>query len=190
MKGRIGHGTHAIGGYSVLLASRMPVRAPAKKTDSRLWTDDEIKTLSEGYNAGKSFGQIAKSLKRGRSAVAGKLHRLGLLGERPVPSIKGVPAILNRGLGFGDTGMITAKAQRQSPYAPVKYHCEPLDGSEPVSVEDVQLIHCRWVVTSNGVEKFCGLDKAATGSFCPQHHNLAYVKEPPRPHRANKGQPK
>lgn len=72
----------------------------------------------------------------------------------------------------------------ESPYAAVRYHREPLEGSSPIAIEDVQLRHCRWIVTDNGADKFCGLDKAATGSFCDQHHKFAYVKEPPRPHRA------
>lgn len=184
MKGRIGPGSHSIGGYSVLLAGRMPIRKPPEKADPKFWTAEEIETLRKGYDSGWSFGQISRTLKRGRSAVAGKLHRLGLLKGRGVPTLNGVPDALNKGLGFGDTGMIAAKAKHQSPYAAVKYHCEPLTGSEPIDLLELQLRHCRWIVTHDGAQKFCGLDKAPTGSFCPQHHKFAYVKEPPRPHRA------
>ena len=43
-----------------------------------MWTDEKIKTLRNLWGRGASMGQLAKTLDMSRSAIAGKIHRLGL----------------------------------------------------------------------------------------------------------------
>lgn len=50
------------------------------------WTDRRVDFLRQGRTAGYSFTEIAKQLGTTRSAVAGKLQRLGL--ARPLSEIK------------------------------------------------------------------------------------------------------
>lgn len=45
------------------------------------WTPDEIDYLTVHWDAGESGGSIAKNLKRSRSAILGKIHRLRQCGH-------------------------------------------------------------------------------------------------------------
>jgi len=61
------------------------------------------------------------------------------------------------------------------PATPVRYRCEPLPESRCIDLFEVELHHCRWMIEVEGVEVYCGADKAPVGSLCPTHRGYAYT---------------
>lgn len=72
------------------------------------------------------------------------------------------------------------KAQAESlPPRHVRYHCEPLPGARPVPIAEVSDHHCRWVVTFDGGDRFCGARKGKRpdgepSPYCPAHQRRAF----------------
>jgi hypothetical protein len=46
-----------------------------------IWTETEKETIVRLWSRGHTFAQIARELRRSRGAIAGKAHRLKLLGN-------------------------------------------------------------------------------------------------------------
>ena len=61
---------------------RVPAYAGRECTAQVRWTKDEERLAARLWKAGGTTGQIAELLNTSRSAVSGKLFRLGLMGER------------------------------------------------------------------------------------------------------------
>ncbi|GEM_PF-4358675 len=72
------------------------------------------------------------------------------------------------------------KAQAESlPPRHVRYHCEPLPDARPVPISEVRDHHCRWVVTFDGEDRFCGARKGQRpdgepSPYCPAHQRRAF----------------
>jgi GcrA cell cycle regulator len=145
------------------------------------WTDERIEALKTRWLAGESAATIARALGgTSRSAVIGKVHRLGLAGrEAPtkpdvVPAGRPLkaPAVArqphqNNGLAFR-----TKPAAQAMPQLAVV--TEPTT-REPIRVADLTLRTCSWIVRFEHENSlYCG-DTVARGSYCARHAARAYV---------------
>lgn len=189
--------------HSVTVASSDVTLAPARNNPSptpslagALWTHDRIARLQKLWRDGHSASEIAAELGGvSRSAVIGKVHRLGLAGRRvlqrkPKSSgrkldrkersrrmfVAGIPERLARRRERAEAGMDNglslkiARADAPEPYGPW-LHLTLLNSST-----------CRW---PQGDPKqpdfgFCGAPINGEHPYCGYHTKLAYRPPPDR----------
>jgi len=134
------------------------------------WTEDRVERLRRLWNEGRTADQVARELADGitRSAVLGKLYRLGLSARRAVPPVK-------------------PKTER--PRAPASTQMRPDVRPRPAGppildrVEDVGRAtlltlgrtDCRWPLGDPRSPAFslCGRP-AVRGAYCASHAEIAY----------------
>lgn len=131
------------------------------------WTEDRIDRLRTLWLEGHSAARIARELGAGltRSAVLGKVHRMGLSAGRPRP--RGASAVVR-----------SPPRDRRPPSPPVS---ESLAGPAPVpdqgrtTLLSVGRCECRWPYGDPRAEGFslCGRP-VARGAFCGPHAAVAY----------------
>ena len=131
------------------------------------WTEDRIDRLRTLWLEGHSAARIARELGAGltRSAVLGKVHRMGLSAGRPRP--RGASAVVR-----------SPPRDRRPPSPPVS---EALAGPAPVpdqgrtTLLSVRRCECRWPYGDPRAEGFslCGRP-VARGAFCGPHAAVAY----------------
>lgn len=136
------------------------------------WTDDRVGRLKTLWLEGRSAAQIARDLDHGltRSAVLGKVHRLGLVRGRPA-----APA---------SARIAASPPARRAPPTPSRAPTgtPPLD-RRPVgapshgtaTILSVRRFECRWPYGDPGDPGFalCGR-KVARGAFCAAHAGIGY----------------
>lgn len=125
-----------------------------------LWPEDREAKLRELHKQGLSIGQIAADFGVERGAVAGKLHRLGLLGK----SVRRAPVRKEQ----------KPKAVRRTPFRVSEVLPAPAIDTPPatgVSLFDLQSHHCRWPV-GDAPYVFCGAMKV-DGRYCASHVRLS-----------------
>ena len=131
------------------------------------WTEDRIDRLRTLWLEGHSAARIARELGAGltRSAVLGKVHRMGLSAGRPRP--RGASAVVR-----------SPPRDRRPPSPPVS---EALAGPAPVpdqgrtTLLSVRRCECRWPYGDPRAGGFslCGRP-VARGAFCGPHAAVAY----------------
>lgn len=131
------------------------------------WTEDRIERLRTLWLEGRSAAQIARDLGEGltRSAVLGKVHRMGLSAGRPRP--RGPSVVVP-----------SAPRGRRPPTATVG---KAIAGPEPVpnqgqtTLLSVRRCECRWPYGDPKAVGFslCGRP-IARGAFCGSHAAVAY----------------
>lgn len=139
------------------------------------WTAERVGRLVELWRAQASATKIAESLGGGvtRSAVVGKLHRLGLMRD----------AAGRRDARADGARRSQDKQRRQPrPSAPSGLPIVPAAAVRPcpvvprlVGLERLGPQHCRWPYEVAGETAFCGHPAQAGGPYCPDHHRRAYV---------------
>lgn len=172
------------------------------------WTDKRVETLKDLWKQGLSAGQIQKRLNWlvapgethvSRSAVLGKVHRLGLSKRDPtncawrVPPAPRTPAPrkpTNKNFRFGAASLQRQKrasgpAQHapRPAEAPALAHCREqlkdiavCDTDPPeherVTVSEIQDHQCHWPLDG----KFCGRPTCSrgSGSYCTEHADRAH----------------
>ena len=129
------------------------------------WTQYRVDRLKSLWLQGKTADQIARDLANGisRSAVLGKVHRMGLSSGRAVAKAK---------------SDVHAKAAPTRPAAPA-----PASFAEPVpppemgitTLLSVRRCECRWPFGEPGSVAFslCGR-RVARGACCGPHAKIAY----------------
>lgn len=159
-----------------------------------MWTDDRVDVLKSNWAGGASAAQIADRLggfehtaDKGRSAVLGKVHRLGLSRSRETNAQR-VGRIDKRRQA---RRAATKAAERAAPIAaptvetvPPVAARPPSDVARVASVLDLEHNHCRWPV-GDPLQGFCGADRVEIGgklkSYCACHHARAHTAAAPRP---------
>lgn len=131
------------------------------------WTEDRIGRLKTLWLEGRSAAQIAGELDHGitRSAVLGKVHRLGLsagrLGRRASAAPRPSPP----------------RGRRAPPAATAPAVVEPAGTPEhgQATLLSVRRCECRWPYGDPKARDFslCGRP-VARGAFCGPHASLAY----------------
>ena len=140
------------------------------------WTDDRIGRLKKLWLEGRTADQIAPDLANGitRSAVLGKVHRMGLSAGRP-----------GRQATRPAAGPRPPRLNRPRPRAP-----QPIAARPEVTMTrglatlvSVRRCECRWPFGEPGAADFslCG-QPVSRGAFCASHAAVAYrpTRDTPR----------
>lgn len=139
------------------------------------WTPARIDRLRMLWLEGQTAEQIAADLKNGisRSAVLGKVHRLGLTAGRP-----GRPAVSKppRPRPPADAEARPGTLRDPAPVPPALLPPSPV--AEGVTLLALRRDQCRWPLgdACTGL-LFCGLP-VARGAFCAGHAAAAYRSPP------------
>lgn len=152
-----------------------------------LWNDANTELLKRMHMAGKSSREIRDAIglsNLSRSAVQGKIHRLGL--SRLSEKIKDVTnAILPASLTQDKGGRPRKKNDKAGNRPAIKTVYDvsnaridqtPLATSEPCTVMTARPDQCRWPIVVEGSEVFCGA-AIHKGSFCVDHARRAYTRD-------------
>lgn len=172
-----------------LIARRLGLEGTAQRTrgPDTDWTDERVARLTELWNAGRSGTEIALDLGGvTRSAVIGKVHRLGLDGRVQVqpPKPKAGPqrtatkALLTaRSTFLGKMGAGSPPI-RPAASGPEIITMPPAAGPEMERCTLLQLREgkCRWPVGDPGAPDFffCGSRTAEGLPYCTYHARVAY----------------
>lgn len=143
------------------------------------WNDARVETLRDLYNEGHSATVIAKTLGDvTRNAVIGKIHRLGLAGQRTAskPVRTDVPP-RRQYLPLAKSGPLGIVVESQSTSIAKKLVVKGMKHLTLLELKDGQ---CKFVSKTgkNGEHLFCG--RKANRSYCPEHKDVVY---PPRQKR-------
>jgi GcrA cell cycle regulator len=147
------------------------------------WTEERIEALTRMWREGLSASQVARQLGGvSRSAVIGKVHRLGIAG-RETPSrphaLGGRPATRVRASSGGvrraaaparsPTSASTA-ALTQAPAPRTVFEVAPT-----ASIHTLSEHGCRWPIGEPDQEGFgfCGRIRIGAGSYCAGHAPMA-----------------
>lgn len=138
------------------------------------WTEDRIDRLKTLWREGKTADQVARDLGHGisRSAVLGKVHRLGLSNGRSRRSVQAPPA------GVKAVKALPIRALDIPSVAPTP---SPAAQSGLATLLSVRRFQCRWPMDAPGASDLsvCGR-RVERGAFCGPHAQVAY-----RPARDN-----
>lgn len=146
-----------------------------------MWTDEVVEELKTLWAEGHSASTVAAMLgAQSRSAVLGKLHRMGLSGRSTVirsrchvRSTKRKPESLQKP---------RISKRRKIHELPPTQEFKPVTGG--VSFNDLEAKHCRFPITGEETREhlYCGCDKLLGLSYCEHHARIAYQPTPaPRP---------
>lgn len=139
-----------------------------------LWTDERIEQLKELWAAELSAAQIAAVLGAGisRSAILGKVFRLGLSESRPDGRRSQKRSRHNGRNGPVGLALHRKCDGREKPLSPLP--AETAITNEPLHLAfaDLQTWHCRWPY-GDGPFTFCGHSRAGDGAYCRNHEKIA-----------------
>lgn len=141
------------------------------------WTPEMEDVLLDMWNRGKTSGAIACRIKRSRSAVIGKLHRLGL-----IPSGRASAAAAEARKRAAEKVRRKAVIHKLVPSNRAKWRpAGPMPDSDEGRTDLIPLAEltnrtCRWPV---GHPKepgfgFCGRHSLDGESYCAEHHVRAH----------------
>lgn len=154
------------------------------------WTEERVETLKQQWSAGSTAAEISAALGFSRSAILGKVHRLGLSERRGL----GGPRRSTTRIGNVTRRAPSARAFTLKHHAPSAVPNAP----EPVLIEDTAIqfsqrrtimelnsATCRWPVGDPGTPGFffCGGLVEVGRSYCPGHLARA-IDRVPRPFAA------
>ena len=140
------------------------------------WNDERIEALTRLWREGFSAAQVARQLGGvSRSAVIGKVHRLGIAG-RETPSrpgaLGGRPA---RRIRASAGGAARRPATIQAPRAPAPPRAVVFEAAPTASILTLSEHGCRWPIGDPGEAGFgfCGRVKTGHGAYCAGHSPMA-----------------
>jgi len=131
------------------------------------WNDARIAELTKKWQAGFSAGQIAKLLGGvSRSAVIGKVHRLGISGRSSPsrPRSGGRPARAARASAGGSRRAVP-------PSVPLSAPIVIIEALPTATVLTLTEDSCRWPIGDphQAAFGFCGRARAGKGPYCLGH---------------------
>jgi GcrA cell cycle regulator len=138
------------------------------------WNDERIEALTKMWREGLSASQVARQLGGvSRSAVIGKVHRLGIAGrEAPSRPTGDRPANRIRATAGGARRAPAARGPRESaPTAPrVAFEVAPT-----ATIHSLTLHACRWPIgePDKAGFGFCGRLRTDHPSYCAGHAPMA-----------------
>lgn len=138
------------------------------------WNDDRTDRLKTLWAEGRTADWISKELGSGisRSAVLGKIHRLGLSTGRP-PKIKPRPAQPPAASPRKRAAPAADRAPRVS--APAIAEPDPPPAGGGATIVSVRRLDCRWPYGDPAEPGFCLCGRpVARGAFCAGHAARAY----------------
>lgn len=169
---------------------------------SSIWDNpDTVETLRKLWMDGKSAREVAKAFGNQvtRSAVIGKVHRLGIQRGEP-HQLKNKIALAARLKARAEPKTPKPKAEPKPPvsYSPrraldlARAAKEPpakilgiVPGSEPRPfLSRSFLSECAWIVAGDGAESLVCCLPIAKGSYCEAHSRASYTGAPTTKHLA------
>lgn len=171
------------------------------------WDDDVVAKLTEYWKEGFSCSQIAAKLysefnfEISRSAVIGKLNRMGMksnvevtriknrsasrrtlakVGKKPAPKVNPRPARVMSGLFVGGGGDLP-------PVEPLPKEESPSDYAKLYTLDQLEKGMCKWPVGDPKTPDFgfCGKDRVPGQPYCMGHCQRAF-RAPETVQRASK----
>lgn len=150
------------------------------------WTEERVALLRKLWTEDFSASRIAAELGGGvsRSAVIGKIHRLGLCGRgQPTWSAKRQPKLrvprgeraMCRTASIGNTALkVRPEMLEEAPPQPFEATVVPI--ARKLSIEKLTERTCKWPIGDPGHQEFhfCGHDSADAMPYCPYHARIAY----------------
>ena len=138
-----------------------------------MWTARTEALAAQMWKDGHSAKEIVPFVGKSRSAVIGKLHRMGLQhGNRAEAVKRNQERELARAARERVRGAV--KAERKpappkpvKPAGPLKAVIKPIKPGG-IALEELTATSCRWPITDNSPHRFCGC-KAKDGPYCPEH---------------------
>lgn len=156
------------------------------------WDDERVEQLKKLWGDGISASQIAERMGRlTRSAVIGKVHRLGLSGRATTQRLNGMNK-KTRKRKVAAAGTPAATRNWASFVLPEATEVEPLpqpsrefDVAKLVKFDALEADHCRWPVGDPRDETFgfCGEKKVVGQPYCVECCRVAF-RPPPLKKRA------
>ena len=144
------------------------------------WSDADIRNMQEMWVAGKSASEIAQALGDGltRSAVLGKIHRLGMnFLPREATKSNFRPASNPKTTA---PRIVQAKTAPRMPQPSRRHNPVPKPMAMPlITITELTNDTCRWPVGDPKTPEFryCGA-RSGEALYCPSHAKLAYM--PPK----------
>jgi GcrA cell cycle regulator len=141
------------------------------------WNEERIEALTRMWRDGLSASQVARQLGGvSRSAVIGKVHRLGIAG-RDAPSrpnaLGGRPSTRIRASAGGVRRLAAARPSR-APIGPAQPRV-PFEVVATASIHTLTEHGCRWPIGEPDQSGFgfCGRLRTGAGSYCAGHSPMS-----------------
>jgi len=141
------------------------------------WTEPRVKILRALWADGWTGQQIGSKFNKSRSAILGKIHRLGLMRKNRPPPPKSATVVakpITKPKVLPNTMAVTL-APRIVPRPRPVSAAPPLVGMRMLPLLELEAGWCRWP-DDNGDPRtqglamlFCGADRQGTGPYCPHH---------------------
>ena len=165
------------------------------------WSPRLTRVLRRMWRGGCTARQIANALNERygltltRNAVIGKLHRMGMMGERRKPRQRPARVSQRQASRMLSRAQRHRTAPRPAPVkampaapAPVRQQSAPAPSSHRRGVTDIMKLKpgmCRWVDGDRGAWVWCGAPTDG-GSWCEHHRAIVFrkTKEEKQPCRA------
>jgi GcrA cell cycle regulator len=141
------------------------------------WTEEEDKYIKENYKELSASQMSTKLPGRSRSAVIGRLHRLGLTkSDRPINRASKRPTVTGRGRTVEKKRSEAPIVKHNTKAASLKKKIYPY--APPVVPKHIRLMdlkpnECRFPL-GDGPFTFCGNTTKPGESYCPHHGYLSY----------------
>ena len=139
------------------------------------WTDERIALLTRLWREGFSASQVARQLGAvSRSAVIGKVHRLGIAGREIASQPRGLAARLSKPAHPQNPTQRRASAPR-GPTAPPPQHIV-YEVSATATLITLSEHGCRWPIgdPNDAGFGFCGRTRSGRGSYCDGHSPMSH----------------
>lgn len=148
------------------------------------WSDDRVELLrklhAEGYSASLIAARIAPHGEVSRSAVIGKIHRLGLQRggksghiRKPVATAPWRARAARKALPKAERAERKVRATRLESLPVPPNDVVP---DTAIQIADLEPHHCRWIHgDSRGAHGYCGKPKVPGLSYCQGHAAIAYA---------------
>jgi GcrA cell cycle regulator len=138
------------------------------------WTEARVKILKALWADGLTGAQIGKKFGKSRSAILGKIHRLGLMRKKRPPPPPQPPKPAAVAPARRNTQAITLAPRIVPRPRVVVSTAPPLVGMRMVPLLELEANWCRWPEDGDPQVKgigflFCGADRQGTGPYCPHH---------------------
>lgn len=138
------------------------------------WNEERIEALAKMWREGLSASQVARQLGGvSRSAVIGKVHRLGIAGrDAPARPLGGRPATRIRATAGGTRRVAAARPPREAPPSPPRV---VFDVAATATIHSLTTHACRWPIgePDQAGFGFCGRLRVSHASYCDGHAPMA-----------------
>ncbi|HZZ90782.1 MAG TPA: GcrA family cell cycle regulator [Caulobacteraceae bacterium] len=138
------------------------------------WNEERIEALTKMWREGLSASQVARQLGGvSRSAVIGKVHRLGIAGrEAPARPMGGRPATRIRATAGGVRRVGEARAPREPV---ISVSRAAFEVAATATIHSLTVHACRWPIgePDEAGFGFCGRLRSGHPSYCAGHAPMA-----------------